>query len=184
MRSLVLVIAALGLLAACSTQSQSSEVRSSGPPSAQPSGAEVITNPLDVSGVTACSLLDAASLSLAYLDNAAGEDTSNENASACTWRSSDNADSLHLAISSNFSIERVDAALTVASGSGRLTVRGYPAAREGPLDSSICTIYTAVSDVHLFSVEFASRTVRQDTPCAVAEGVAAKVVDALAARSR
>ncbi|WP_176921431.1 DUF3558 family protein [Pseudonocardia oroxyli] len=140
--------------------------------------------PLDVSGQAACTLLSVEFLEGVSVDPTTAIDDSNENASSCVWRSQDGADNLAIAISQNYSLERITAALEETPGSERMTVKGYQAAREGPPDSLICTIYTAVSERHLFSVEFGSRAARPETPCTTTERVASAVIDALAARSR
>jgi hypothetical protein len=164
-------------LSACAAET--SEAQPTAVPSVEPT-----QGALDVGGFSACSVLDDAALHAAYVDPASAVDDSTENATSCLWRSQDGADNLAVALSENFSLQRIDAALQAAPGSERLTVKGYPAAREGPADSLICTIYTAVSDSHLFSVEVGSRSARPETPCRTAERVAGVVVDALSKRSR
>jgi hypothetical protein len=140
---------------------------------------------LDLTGLDACSIPSAAALMAAFVDPATATDDSTENAMGCIWRSLDNADSLQLVASTNYSLERITDALDAASPeSARLTIRGLPAAREGPADGSICTIYTALSSTQLFSAQIGSRSDRPTLPCETAERFAGAVVDSLRARSR
>jgi hypothetical protein len=143
-----------------------------------------VARPLDVRGVAACSLLDQQPLRDAGFDPESARDTSNQLAMSCEWGAKQNSDVVSVAVSADFSIERVYAAGEGLNGSEKRLLRGYPAFREGASDSGICTFYVAVTDTQLFSLELSSLSTEPPLPCERVETLSSSVIDALEARSR
>lgn len=143
-----------------------------------------IEHPLDATGVVACEISIEPALSASNVDPSSAADGSDDRATSCVWRSQDNADSVQIALSTDFAIQRIVDALRTVQGPSSFSIKGYPSVREGDADSTICTIYTAVADTQVFSVQVGSRAQRATKPCQSAELLAGAVIDALLERSR
>ncbi|GAA4552140.1 hypothetical protein GCM10023175_45310 [Pseudonocardia xishanensis] len=154
-------------------------------PTQPPAGRPVPDLPreIDATGISACAILSSEQLVAVRMDPASAEDSSDRVASSCRWRSADRYEKMTLIVNSDYAVDLLYAASDAAPFFEEFELRGQPAAREDPPDSSICTIYVVLARDQLFTVEYSTQaTDRPVRSCEAAESTAGQVIDAIAAR--
>ena len=180
-----IVAASVLLLTACVGPSSPAQ-----PPSgATARGGETVSaprveRPIDAAGLAACDLLQDAQVIEVSLDPSTATDQSNQLATACSWESSRDSTTLTLTLNVRTTLDLLYGARDLIDEFHEFTLEGFPAVREGAADALICTVYAALADTQVLSVEVSVNSPEQrGLPCQLAERGAEAVIDTLRSRS-